>query len=291
MKVREATEEDIPAIAALVERHAQEVLGESELSEAEIRHWFTLPRIWIRVAEHDGEICGYLDSLRRSEGSHDDVYVCTLATEAARALLAAAQDHVESGAARVFVQGADETLNTVLESDGWRLVRHSFRMLIGLDGELSDPAWPEGIAVRRFRPGEERLVYEAVNAAFAEEWYFDPFPFEDWCSLNLDRPSHDPSLWWLAEDGDELAGFTLNGWSFSGDPHYGWVESLGVLPAHRRLGLGEALLRHSFLDFRERAATRVGLGVDAENETGAVRLYERVGMHVQRRSTTWEKAL
>ena len=48
----------------------------------------------------------------------------------------------------------------------------------------------------------------------------------------------------------------------------------------RRRGLGLALLLHSFRDFAARGATRVGLGVDAENTTGAVGLYERAGMHV-----------
>jgi len=51
------------------------------------------------------------------------------------------------------------------------------------------------------------------------------------------------------------------------------------------------LLQHAFRDFRARGATRVGLGVDAENTTGAVRLYERVGMQVVRRDDTYEKTL
>jgi mycothiol synthase len=164
-------------------------------------------------------------------------------------------------------------------------------MLITLDGELEEPAWPEGIAARRFRPGEERRVHEATNAAFAEEWYFDPLPFDEWWRRKTGRPTFAPELWWLAEDGDELAGFSLNGWSSSGEPQCGWVDSLGVLPGYRRRGLGAALLRQSFRDLRDRGATRVGLGVDAQNETGAVRLYEGVGMHVQRRMTTWEKTL
>jgi mycothiol synthase len=164
-------------------------------------------------------------------------------------------------------------------------------MRIELHGDLPEPSWPDGISVRRFRPGEERRVYEANNAAFAEDWYFHPFPFEEWRAFHFGRPGHDSDLWWLAEDGDELAGYSLNSWHFSGDPELGRIGSLGVLPAYRRRGLGEALLRHSFRDFRDRGATRVALGVDADNTTGAVRLYERVGMHVHRRNDTYEKTL
>ena len=76
-----------------------------------------------------------------------------------------------------------------------------------------------------------------------------------------------------------------------GDPQFGWIQVLGVRPRWRKRGLGTALLRHSFRDFRDRGATRVGLGVDGESTTGAVRLYESVGMREVRRSDTYEKVL
>ena len=69
----------------------------------------------------------------------------------------------------------------------------------------------------------------------------------------------------------------------------GWVGVLAVRRPWRRRGLGEALLRESFALFAERGKRAAGLGVDAENTTGAVALYERVGMHVVRRSDTWER--
>ena len=291
MRVRAATEDDVPAIAALIERHAQEVFGESELSEEEVRHWFRLPNVWIRVAEQNESLFGYLDALSPSEEAPWDVYLCTLDAEAARALLAAVEEHAAQGVLHVVSQGKDTLLPGLLSADGWQPVRHTFRMLIELDGDIPEPVWPSGITVRSLRSGEERCVYEAYNVAFVEDWFFEPYPFEDWLELHRGHPDFDPSLWWLVEEGDELAGFTLNRWSFSGDPRYGWVGALGVLPAYRRRGLGEALLRHSFCEFRERGATRVGLGVDAQNETGAVRLYERVGMHVHRHNTTYEKEL
>ena len=59
----------------------------------------------------------------------------------------------------------------------------------------------------------------------------------------------------------------------------GWVEELGVRRSWRKKGLGLALLHHSFAEFYRREKHSVGLGVDAENLTGALRLYERAGMH------------
>jgi mycothiol synthase len=69
----------------------------------------------------------------------------------------------------------------------------------------------------------------------------------------------------------------------------GWVRILGVLPAFRRRGLALALLQHVFRHFADLGMKRVGLGVDAENPTGAVALYERAGMHVVRRNVTYER--
>jgi ribosomal protein S18 acetylase RimI-like enzyme len=58
----------------------------------------------------------------------------------------------------------------------------------------------------------------------------------------------------------------------------GWVATLGVRRPWRKRGLGLALLEHSFVELQRRGSRRVGLGVDAQNITGATRLYEKAGM-------------
>jgi ribosomal protein S18 acetylase RimI-like enzyme len=75
------------------------------------------------------------------------------------------------------------------------------------------------------------------------------------------------------------------------DLHIGWVNQLAVLRPWRRKGLGIALLLHSFAEFYRRGIVNVGLGVDAQNLTGATRLYERAGMHVALQHDTYEKEL
>jgi ribosomal protein S18 acetylase RimI-like enzyme len=50
-------------------------------------------------------------------------------------------------------------------------------------------------------------------------------------------------------------------------------------------------LRHSFAEFHRRGVTKSSLSVDARNETGAVALYERVGMHIARQYDTYEKRI
>jgi ribosomal protein S18 acetylase RimI-like enzyme len=69
------------------------------------------------------------------------------------------------------------------------------------------------------------------------------------------------------------------------------VGAIGVRKQWRRRGLGLALLLHAFGEFYRRGQPRIGLGVDAQNPTGATRLYERAGMHVAYEAIAFEKAL
>lgn len=294
LEIRDARVEEAPAIQALLEEHALASFGEPELSEEEVRSWFSIPKLWIQVAERDGAPVGYLD-VRAEEGARFDVDARTLQPEVAPALLAAAEEHVRGKAAsavlRGYVQGDEPVLRETFEEAGWRPIRHSFQMRIELDDGLPEPEWPDGLWPRNFRPGEEERVYEAHMDAFADHWDFRRQPLEDWRRYTVDHHGFDPTLYWLVEDAGEVAALSLNSWHFSGDPEFGWIGVLGVRPSWRKRGLGTALLRHSFRDFYSRGATRVGLGVDAENTTGAVRLYERAGMRAVRRNDTYEKTL
>ena len=291
--VRTPTAEEAPQIRALIEKHAMAAFGEPELSVEEVRSWFARPRLSIRVAEQDGELAGYLD-VAAEESGRFNADVRTLDSGAARVLLEEAEQIARSkGAAAVrgFVQGDEPVLREALEAEDYRPIRHSFQMRIELADDVPEPEWPDGLVPRNVRPGEEERVYEAHMDAFADHWDFHRQSLEEWLSYNVQDHSFDPTLWWLVDQGEELAAISLNSWHFSGDPQFGWIGILGVRPPWRRRGLATALLRHSFRDFRARGATRVGLGVDAENTTGAVQLYERAGMRVARRNDTYEKVL
>jgi ribosomal protein S18 acetylase RimI-like enzyme len=151
---------------------------------------------------------------------------------------------------------------------------------------------PEGIEIRPYRhPEDEQRVYEAVQDAFADHWEFHPATIEHWREFSVKARNFEPELWLVAWDGHEIAGASCNYPERFGDPGYGWVGTLGVRRPWRRRGVGEALLRRSFAALHARGPRKVRLSVDAENPTGATRLYERVGMHVQRRSNIWERSL
>jgi ribosomal protein S18 acetylase RimI-like enzyme len=294
VELREASPDDSPALKQVLDDHALASFGEVEMSEDEIRSWFKMARIWIQLAERDGEPVGYLD-VTSEESGHFAVDARTLDPEVAPLLVAAAEEHaretIDRPILRGFVQGNEPHLRDAYEAAGWKPIRHSFQMRIDLDREIPDPQWPEGLELRNARPGDEERVYEAHMDSFQDHWDFRRQPFDHWRRYTAEAHRYDPGLWWLVEDGDELAAISLNGWHFSGDLQFGWVHVLGVCPPWRQRGLATALLQHSFRDFKERGATRVGLGVDGENTTGAVRLYEKVGMRQVRRNDTYEKVL
>jgi ribosomal protein S18 acetylase RimI-like enzyme len=183
---------------------------------------------------------------------------------------------------------SNEALLRKLERRGYTLVRHSHRMAIDLGDWTPDPAWPDGIEVRSFRPGDERAFYEAQQETFADSWEPVEETFENWSHWLLETPSFDPELWFRALDGAETAGFAICQ-PRSGDPETGSVRLLGVRRPWRKRGLGRALLLRAFAELRRRGFRRAGLGVDAESLTGAHKLYESAGMHVEARFDVYEK--
>jgi len=103
--------------------------------------------------------------------------------------------------------------------------------------------------------------------------------------------AYDPDLWFLAVDGEKIAGVSLCDKSAHDDPNSGYVRSLSVRRPWRRQGIALALLLHTFSEFYRRGTRKVALGVDAENLTGALHLYRKAGMHVHKQFDLYEKEL
>lgn len=180
----------------------------------------------------------------------------------------------------------------LLRQNGYNLVRHFWRMVIDLDSPPPAPVWPEGITVRTMMRGQDdRAVHEAIHDSFSDHWGYVAWPFEEFEHYMLGDPQFDPSLVFLAMDGNQVAGLSFCFPRIDEDPDMGWVGDLGVRRPWRRMGLGLALLQHSFGEMYRRGRKRAGLGVDTESLTGATRLYERAGMRVARQYDRYEKEL
>jgi ribosomal protein S18 acetylase RimI-like enzyme len=130
-------------------------------------------------------------------------------------------------------------------------------------------------------------LYRADQEAFSRHHLFAPQAYEEWRLFHIDAPDGDVTLWWLAWDGDELAGYIVPVESDRG----ALIGDLAVREPWRGRGIGHALLLAAFATLRERGQPVARLMVDAQNVTNAVRVYTAAGMHVSRRFDVLEKPL
>jgi ribosomal protein S18 acetylase RimI-like enzyme len=207
---------------------------------------------------------------------------------------------LEAGARIALLQqrlSSDVAGRELLLREGYEPVRHSFRMVIDLDAPPSQEPVPEGIIIRPFiRESEGHALVRAMRESFRDSWgYMDrgfEMEYDHWMHILERDPARDPApYWFVAVDGKEIAGFALCHPEMGEDPEMAWVYVVGVRPAWRRRGIGLALLQHSFGELYQAGKRKVSLEVDAENPTGATRLYEKAGMHIERRNDTYEKLL
>ncbi|MBI2780717.1 MAG: GNAT family N-acetyltransferase [Chloroflexi bacterium] len=265
----------------------------------------------VTIAELDGEVVGYqmrnwvdtTDGLReyRLDGGVDPAWHrrgigTLLLADGERRWREVAAGHVTMNP-RLLGAWTGDTQNgavALLTSAGYAPVRWFFDMeRTGLD-ELPDAPLPDGLEVRPITPELTLAVWRADVDAFKDHWGgFDGSDerLQEW----LARPSTDVSLWVVAFDGDEVAGGVINTIDASENEalgiRRGWLSSVFTRRAWRRRGLARALLVRSMDRLRERGMTIAALGVDADNPSGALGVYERVGFEVSYRSTAWRKEL
>jgi mycothiol synthase len=315
--VRGATLEDVEAAIALFNRWSQSIIHEDEITDAVAlrTEWvspgFDLAEDIRLIFAPNGEMVGYIEVWTtnkppvhpwiwgrvdpRYEGLGIGTYLTTWAEVRAQKALAELAPDLRF-APQVGTYQQAEAAKQLFMDLGYKHVRSSYTMRIDMDTSPVVPVWPAGITLRIFNPETDlEAVYRADTESFRDHYGFIEAPHEE----GLQRFKHfmtgyegfDPTLWFLAMDSDQVAGICLCRDHAYDDPNVGWVNILGVLRPWRKRGIGLALLRHAFGEFYRRGKRKAGLGVDAQNLTGALRLYENAGMHVHQAFDRFEKEL
>lgn len=306
--VRHPTMDDIAATLQLIQAHELAVDGEIETTLADLHRWWNMPDFdiatdsWL-ILSPDGQFVGVAALTQREHVRlHAEITLhpaykqhalgtCLLSLVEERA-----QQHIPLAApdARVAIlswaSNKDTVKRELLTEDGFKHIRASWRMKIELQEAPPAPHWSEGITVMPLSAKLALLkaVYEANDEAFRDHWGHIPHTFEEFQYFMTQRENYDPSLWFLAMDGEQIVGCAL---CADEKEQGGWVHDLSVRRPWRKRGIGEALLYHTFGEFYQRGIHTVYLGVDAQSLTGATRLYQRVGMHSDREYYTYEKEL
>jgi ribosomal protein S18 acetylase RimI-like enzyme len=133
----------------------------------------------------------------------------------------------------------------------------------------------------------------AHNEAFADHWSSEPLTPEEWDRHFVGDAFFRGDLSFVAFDGSEIVGYAVNyvaeaDWEATG-VREGWVGQLGVRRPWRRRGLATALLVQSMEAFLTAGLEAATLGVDAENPTRALGVYERVGFRPVRCSVRLQR--
>jgi ribosomal protein S18 acetylase RimI-like enzyme len=294
--LREVAEADAPVVAAVMNAYDAAFATGDVVTERDVRSsWRDLGErgTALLAFDRDGMPAGYVEIFSRGEETALDGYVrperfgCGVG---AAFVSLGERRGAELGSQSVVTGtlGADRRASELFTGRGWKHQRVFLRMAIDLRGDEQHPEPPAGLALRQFRPEDARAFHAAKEEAFADHWNYRVETFEEYRRRAIEADDFDPTLWWVVEDGGEIAAVlrcTPNRFDA------GWVNSLGVRPRWRRRGLGELLLRTAFAEFARRGERRVMLGVDAENATGATALYDQVGMRVVFEANVFRKLL
>jgi mycothiol synthase len=312
-----AGEVDLPEIVRVVNAEmAADGVNERESVEtlaAEFRHAsdaFDASRD-VLLGEIDGVVVGTVrtswvdatDGTReyRSRGSVDPAWrrrgIGRRLLHAARELMKARASEYPTDRPTVAGMWIDEKQlgrTALARSEGYVPVRWFFEMERPLAELPQLLPIPDGLDVRPVTVDDAPRIWSADHDAFQDHWGgWDPSEasMRRW----IESKEFDPDLFVIAWDGDEIAGAVLNAVYVDENAELGlkrgWLDSVFTRRAWRGRGLARALIGRSLHLLAERGLETAALGVDADNPSGALRLYESCGFAVANRGSAWQRPL
>jgi mycothiol synthase len=200
------------------------------------------------------------------------------------ALLQAAEERASAEPTLLAGLSTEPAAPAFAAANGYSKAWEVWLMGIDLPDEIPQPQWPEGVSVRTYggEEAEAREIKDLLDLAYAEEFHHHPPTFENWSRFMFEDPMFDANVWFLAVHQGTIVAAALN-WD------EGYVKDLVVHPDWRGRGLGKALMYETFGEFKRRGLPRVTLKTDSNNPTDAWRLYERVGMGIERTYEIFQK--
>jgi mycothiol synthase len=195
------------------------------------------------------------------------------------ALISAVTAGADGHGIRIWAHGDLPAAAALAASAGFTRFRALWQLRMPLAGrELPSPAFPAGVSVRTFRPGQDEEEWVGVNhRAFAHHPEQGSWTRKD-LEIREAEPWFDPGGFFIAERDGRMAGFhwTKVHQSDGDDGPIGEVYVVGVDPAQQGGGLGRALTLAGLAHLRRLGLAAVMLYVD-ESNAPAVRMYTSLG--------------
>jgi mycothiol synthase len=214
--------------------------------------------------------------------------------EAALRNTAAGHLHAMPAYFESFGYDTEKENDTLLKSEGYAIIRNSYQMVRPDLENIPDLALPEGLEVRLIRPEDYRTVWLATQEAFRDHWGYTQGTEEDYQSW-IHHRNFQPELWQVAWEGSRVAGTVLNFIDQEENREYqrrrGWTEDISTGRPWRKRGLAHALIARSLRILKEQGMKEAALGVDTENLSGALHLYESMGYRPVKRMSIYRKLM
>ncbi|MCC9306228.1 GNAT family N-acetyltransferase [Kitasatospora sp. RB6PN24] len=292
-RCRAATVADAPAIHELVAACERELPGRSETEPDRTVADLTLPGLDLAadtLLVHDSgrQLAGWA-RVHGGRRSTVDIHPEHRGQGLGGALLDWAEARArQAGSERLSqtVSNGDRAAVALLRSRGYEPFVAQWLLEIALTAEPVVPAPPSGVTVRWFRPGDERAAHQLTEDAF-DEWQKRRKTYREWARRTVERDTFAPALSPVAFAGDDMVGAVLSLGVPGGDE--GCVERVAVRKDHRNRGIARLLLSEAFRACYREGRRRCTLWT--HSETGALPLYQRMGMTVRHGCAVYGKVL
>lgn len=284
---RPLTLADADRIAAVMGAEELADTGEVAIEAADlVTDWsepsYDLGAHSVGVVAPSGELVAYAEAYGGDRGDaavHPDHHGLGIGTALARWIVARAG---ELGAERIGMpKPVGSPGDKLLDTLGWEVRWTSWVLELPEGSTVPERPLPEGYTIREATGADYEQAWDVVETAFLE-WSERPRqPFDKWLHHVVGRPGFAPwNLRVVSDPAGAIVGVVIILLYGADDPTgaEGYIDKVAVRRDQRGLGLGQALLAESFATARSHGAVRSRLGTDSR--TGALSLYEKVGMQV-----------
>lgn len=275
---------DAPAVTELMAAQELHDVGEVVIEEADIvadwqRPSYDVSRTSVGVFA-GGRLVGFAEITGGDRGAaavHPDHRGRGLGTALARWMQDLARELGRPVVGMPVPQGSAS--DRLLAALGYHVRWTSWVLELPEGARVPDRALPEGYALREATEADHEAVWTVQEDAFLEWSERDREPFEDWRAGVPLRPGFEPwNLRVVTDPAGEVVALALIHLAGEGEAREGFVDRLATRRDQRGRGLAQALLVDAFAAARAHGAVRSTLSTDSR--TGALGLYEKVGMRV-----------
>ncbi len=265
----------------------------------------------VLLAEIHGDLIGYarMNWLRKSNGDvifrhHGCVLPEWRRKGIGSTLLMYTEDHLTGLALRaprdglhffeVYLADTEIDKEALLKNAGYQPIRYFFEMVRPLDADIPEIDLPEGLELLPINPDQHRTVYDAADEAFQDHWGHVPgtdSEYQWW----IESPDFQPERWKVAWDNGQVAGMVLNYINAEENERFNrkrcYTEDISVRRPWRRRGLARSLLTRSLQMFKDEGMEEAALGVDTDNLSGALGLYDDLGFQTNKLWMAYRKPM